>query len=106
MIPFSLKWQKRECSIRHIYRPHPLEAKVKPLGVHLRVAEKRMKTALGKKNDTYQGSIHVGGRVGSFHNGRPIHHEPVNLRQRGKCPWVTLGSLRVHSGRPDCLGCW
>ena len=26
------------------YRPHPLEAKVKPLGVHLRVAKKRMRT--------------------------------------------------------------
>ena len=78
---------------------------MKPLGVHLRVAKKENEDCLGRKNDTYQGSIHVGGRIGSFHNCRPIHHEPVILRQSEKCP-VTLGSLRVRSGRPDRLGCW
>ena len=56
-------------------------------------------------HNTYQRGLHVRSGIGSFHNCRPIHHEPVDVHQEDKY-WVTLGFLIVHSGvRPGRPGC-
>ena len=40
--------QGAEKNLGHFYLPHPLEARVKPLGVHFRVAKKRVKEFLSE----------------------------------------------------------
>ena len=108
--------QGAEKNLGHFYLPHPLEARVKPLGVHFRVAKKRVKEFMSEwervvqcSHDTYEGGVHVGCRIRCAHDCCPIHHKPVwgaPVFQEHNWDQITLGFSRVHPGgrwgRPGC----